>query len=92
MEFPDLEAEHRAAAGGGQSQRAAEGVPVEAHYTAFVEVGGALYELDGRRTGPIPHGRCEGAGLLKASAEVMKKIIAANPNENRYSFMALVRK
>lgn len=92
MEFPDLEAEHKAAAVRGQSEMAEEGVPVEVHYAAFVEVGGTLYELDGRRTGPISHGKCESAGLLKASAGVMKEIIAANPNENRYSFVALVRK
>lgn len=92
-EFPELEALHKAAAAGGQSQRIGEGVPVEVHYSAFVEVGGELYELDGRRPGPIPHGKCEGAaaGLLKASVQVMRQIIAANPNENRYSIVALVR-
>lgn len=91
MEFPELETMHRAAAAGGQSQMAGEGVPVEVHYTVFVEVGGVLYELDGRRPGPIAQGKCERTTLLKGSAEVMKKIIAANPNENRYSFVALVK-
>ncbi len=39
------------------------GDSVEHHFIAFVEKDGKIYELDGRKSGPIAHGSVDGSFL-----------------------------
>ncbi|KAK4700756.1 ubiquitin carboxyl-terminal hydrolase L3, partial [Phenoliferia sp. Uapishka_3] len=47
---------------------------VDLHFVTFVEYGGQLVELDGRRKGPVSRGVIK-KGLLEDTAEVVKKVI-----------------
>ena len=60
---------------------------VDNHFVAFVVVKGKLYELDGRREGPVCHGPA--ADLLSSAGAVCKKYMEANPQENRFGLIAL---
>lgn len=60
------------------------------HFVALVEVNGKLYELDGRKEGPICHGPCQ--NLLKDGCAVVKKFMERDPDEVRFTIMALVPK
>lgn len=60
------------------------------HFVCFVEKGGVLYELDGRREGPVPRGSSSRETLLEDAGKVIKeKFMALDPEEHRFSIMAL---
>jgi ubiquitin carboxyl-terminal hydrolase L3 len=59
------------------------------HFIALVHVGGRLYELDGRKEGPIDHGPTTPQTLLKDSTVVVKKFMAKDPEEMRFTILAL---
>lgn len=42
---------------------------VEHHFIAFVEKGGQVFELDGRKEGPISHGSVDGKSFLQVGDE-----------------------
>jgi ubiquitin carboxyl-terminal hydrolase L3 len=51
-----------------------------------------LYELDGRKAGPIAHGPTTPATLLQDSTVVIKKFMERDPGEIRFTFLALAPK
>lgn len=54
---PDLESAHSASAAQGDTQAPNAGDDIDLHYVAFVKASdGHLWELDGRRKGPIDRG------------------------------------
>jgi len=65
---------------------------VETHFAALVHVGGSLYELDGRKAGPVRHGPTTQANLLKDACQVIQKIMARDPTESRFAITALAPK
>eukprot|EP00980_Cylindrotheca_fusiformis_P004678 scaffold992_cov116-Cylindrotheca_fusiformis.AAC.13 len=62
------------------------------HFVALVCVDGKLYELDGRKDGPICHGSTSQATLLKDACQVIKKFMARDPDEMRFTITALAPK
>ncbi len=64
---------------------------VETHFIAFVAANGQLYELDGRKPAPVPHGACEPGQLLSKAVDAIKLFIARDPDELRFTITALVR-
>lgn len=63
------------------------------HFITFTVVGGILYELDGRKDGPIPHGPSSEESLLDDSCAAIKRFMdRADPGELRFTILALAGK
>ena len=84
-----LAAVHTAAAVSEENATAAS-MDVDTHFIAFVSAGGVLYELDGRKAGPTPHGECAPAELLPKAVEAIKGFMQRDPGELRFTITALV--
>ncbi|KAJ3124316.1 Ubiquitin carboxyl-terminal hydrolase isozyme L3 [Physocladia obscura] len=91
----DLEAIHTAVA---TSQLAQTDTPdahddVDLHFVAFVARAGQLWELDGRKDGPVSHGVIAddddgGDAFLAKTVEVVKQFIARDPDGNNFTVLA----
>lgn len=57
------------------------------HYSAFVNVGGHLFELDGQEPHPIDHG--ESTDLLCDATSIIKKIMELDPSNFNFTVIAL---
>ncbi|KHG09834.1 Ubiquitin carboxyl-terminal hydrolase isozyme L3 [Gossypium arboreum] len=53
---------------------------------------GKLYELDGRKSGPISHGASSPSSLLQDAAKVIKGMIQKNPESLNFNVIALHKK
>ena len=62
---------------------------VDTHFIAFVQRGGELYELDGRKSFPINHGECKEEELLSKACAEIKKFMDRDPTEIKFTLMAL---
>ncbi|KAF3624870.1 putative oleosin Bn-III-like [Capsicum annuum] len=65
---------------------------VNTHFICFTCTDGQLYELDGRRAGPISHGASSPDSLLKDAAKVIQKIIEKNPDSINFNVIAISKK
>ncbi|CEM39732.1 unnamed protein product [Vitrella brassicaformis CCMP3155] len=74
----------------GQSTLPERGQRVGTHYAAFVAVGGTLYELDGRKSGPVDHGETNEEGFLRDCVAVARGLMARRPDEMRFAMIAVV--
>ncbi|CCG84597.1 protein of unknown function [Taphrina deformans PYCC 5710] len=90
-----IDSAHQAAAGQGQSAIIEADEPVDLHFVAFVksETNQHLYELDGRRKGPIDHGLLgEDEDMLSEKAlNVVKQFVskAGDGGDLNFSLCAL---
>ncbi|XP_022658734.1 ubiquitin carboxyl-terminal hydrolase isozyme L3-like [Varroa destructor] len=64
---------------------------LDLHFVAIVLADGYVYELDGRKSGPIQHGLSSEATFLKDAADVCKKYITSTPDVLNFSVAALVK-
>ncbi|XP_018337918.1 PREDICTED: ubiquitin carboxyl-terminal hydrolase isozyme L3-like [Trachymyrmex septentrionalis] len=80
---------HMESAQEGQTEAPAEDVEVYHHFVAFVHKDGSLYELDGRKSAPINHGSTTPETLLDDAARVCKEYMEHDPNEVRFTVVAL---
>jgi ubiquitin carboxyl-terminal hydrolase L3 len=62
------------------------------HFIALVCVNGVLYELDGRKAGPIAHGTTSTSTLLPDACRVIREFMARDPDEIRFTILALAPK
>ncbi|GER34763.1 ubiquitin carboxyl-terminal hydrolase isozyme L3 [Striga asiatica] len=98
----EMEVAHSVAATGGDTEASDD---VNTHFICFTCVNGEsffspskhelerqLYELDGRRAGPITHGASSPDTLLHDAAKVIQKIIQKNPDSINFNVMATRRK
>lgn len=84
----DLNDLHNSSAVQGATEVKVEGV--EHHFICFTSVDGHLFELDGRKSGPVCHGEIKEASMLHAAAKVIKEAyIAPNPDLCEFAMMSL---
>lgn len=83
---------HEASANEGQSQAVGANEEVDLHFVAIVNVNGNVYELDGRKDAPILHGKCTDDDFMIAAADVCRKFMERDPQEARFSIIALSAK
>jgi ubiquitin carboxyl-terminal hydrolase L3 len=65
---------------------------VETHFIALVCNHDKLYELDGRKQGPVFHGATSQETLLKDACAVVQKFMLRDPEEVRFTILALAPK
>lgn len=59
------------------------------HFITLVEHKGTLYELDGRKSFPIPHGPVKPEEFAKECARVCREFMARDPDDVNFNIMAL---
>ncbi|CAA7024904.1 unnamed protein product [Microthlaspi erraticum] len=64
----------------------------DTHFICLACVDGELYELDGRKAGPISHGGSSPATLLKDATKVIKKMIEKNPGSLNFNVIAISKR
>jgi ubiquitin carboxyl-terminal hydrolase L3 len=85
----ELEVAHTEVENEGQSAAVAADAPVDTHFIAFVEFAGSLFEMDGRKQFPINHGPTTRETLLKDATKVVSAFMARNPEDLRFTMIAL---
>uniref|UniRef100_A0A3Q0SWX9 Ubiquitin carboxyl-terminal hydrolase n=1 Tax=Amphilophus citrinellus TaxID=61819 RepID=A0A3Q0SWX9_AMPCI len=80
---------HESSAQEGQTEAPSLDEKVNLHFIAFVNVGGHLYELDGSKSFPIVHGKTSEDTFLEDAVEVCKVFMARDPQEVRFTIIAL---
>ncbi|KAJ8404620.1 hypothetical protein AAFF_G00334830 [Aldrovandia affinis] len=80
---------HESSAQEGQTEAPSLDEKVDLHFIAFVNVGGCLYELDGRKPFPIAHGKTTEDNFLEDATEVCQRFMARDPDELRFTVVAL---
>ncbi|KAM8977488.1 ubiquitin carboxyl-terminal hydrolase isozyme L3 [Pelodytes ibericus] len=82
---------HESSAQEGQSEAPSIDDNVDLHFIAFVPIQGHLYELDGSKPFPINHGPTSDDTLLEDAIEVCKKFMQRDPEELRFTVVALAK-
>ncbi|KAE8712959.1 COP9 signalosome complex subunit 7-like [Hibiscus syriacus] len=85
----EMEVVHAVAATAGETEASDN---VNTHFICFTCVDGELYELDGRKSGPISHGASSPSSLLQDAAKVIKSMIQKNPESLNFNVIALHKK
>ncbi|CAG07309.1 unnamed protein product, partial [Tetraodon nigroviridis] len=80
---------HESSAQEGQTEAPSLDEKVNLHFIAFVNVGGRLYELDGRKAFPIVHGKTSVDTFLEDAVGVCKTFMDRDPQEVRFTIIAL---
>jgi ubiquitin carboxyl-terminal hydrolase L3 len=89
----DFRSSHEKVAHEGQTAAPSpeEAAKVDLHFVAFVPSGGKIWELDGRKEGPVCHGDTTDDTFLEDGIKVCKGFMEANPQENRFTIVALAK-
>ncbi|KAJ8774413.1 hypothetical protein K2173_012719 [Erythroxylum novogranatense] len=85
----EMEVAHSVAATAGETEASDT---VNTHFICFTCVDGELFELDGRKSGPISHGPTSPGSLLQDAAKVIAGMIQANPHSLNFNVMAISKK
>lgn len=85
----EMEVAHSVAATAGDTEASDN---VDTHFICYACVDGELYELDGRKSGPISHGPSSPATLLKDAAKVIQGVIQKNPDSLNFNVIAISKK
>ena len=87
---PSIDAIHEAAAAQGATAAPPPEEDVNLHFVALSHVGGRLWELDGRKAGPVDHGPTSAATLLAdAAAVVRREFVGRGGGSLQFSLIAL---
>ncbi|KAL1518359.1 hypothetical protein ABEB36_001994 [Hypothenemus hampei] len=64
---------------------------VNHHFVAFIQKGGFLYELDGRKEFPINHGKTSDETFLQDAAKVCQEFMKRDCDDVHFTVMALAQ-
>ncbi|GAB1599939.1 ubiquitin carboxyl-terminal hydrolase-like [Argonauta hians] len=73
----------------GQTQAPPRDQAVVRHFITLIAHDNKLYELDGRKDGPVCHGDIGKRSFIEYAAETLKKFMERDPDEMDFSVMAL---
>lgn len=82
---------HESASVAGQTEAPAASESVEYHFISIIHVNGTIYEMDGRKNGPINHGPTTQENFLKDAIKVVKKFVDIDPANPNFSIQAVTR-
>lgn len=85
----EMEVAHTVAASAGETEASDD---VDTHFICFTCVDGQLYELDGRRAGPISHGATTPSSLLRDAGKIIQGMIAKNPSSMNFNLIAISKR
>lgn len=87
----EIEKMHDSATESAANQTARGGLDdaIITHFVALVTVDGGLYEMDGRKNGPIRHGDTTEENFLGDACKVVEQFMKRDPGELRFTIMAL---
>ncbi|XP_059645708.1 ubiquitin carboxyl-terminal hydrolase 3 [Cornus florida] len=85
----EMEVAHSVAATAGDTEASDN---VDTHFICFACVDGELFELDGRRSGPLSHGATSPSSFLQDAAKVIKGMIQKNPDSINFNVIAISKK
>ena len=88
----DICSSHDDAAREGQTSAPNRDDKVDYHFIAFVQVDGHLYELDGRKSGPINKGKSSQETFLDDAARACKEYMSRDPENINFTMVALTSK
>ena len=80
---------HDSAAREGQTAAPDRDERVDFHFVSFVTVDGNLYELDGRKSGPILKGKTSAENFLSDAAAACKEYMSRDPDNINFTMVAL---
>jgi ubiquitin carboxyl-terminal hydrolase L3 len=80
--------EHEQIASAGVTD-AVDAMQTNLHFISFVAVDGDLYELDGRKAGPVNHGPTTPETLLQDAVKVIQGFMQRDPNNVQFNMVAL---
>ena len=83
---------HDRAAREGQTRAPDRDERVDYHFVSFVSVEGHLYELDGRKSGPIKKGKTSSETFLSEAAAACKEYMSRDPDNINFTVVALAAK
>ncbi|CAL8069971.1 unnamed protein product [Calicophoron daubneyi] len=73
----------------GQSQAPNRESDTQQHFVSFIEHGGHLYELDGRREHPVLHGNATADSLLQEAGKAISHFVKRDSSNIKFSVLAL---
>jgi len=82
---------HENASVGGQTEAPAASDSVEYHFISIIHNNGQIYEMDGRKHGPINHGQTTQQTFLKDAIGVIRKFVKIDPSNPNFSMQAVTR-
>jgi len=90
-ESPDITNTHEQNAQEGQTAAPDISAEVDHHFIAIIQKDGRLFELDGRKDGPVDHGASSPETFLKDAAAVARVFISKNPECLDFTAVALAK-
>lgn len=76
----------------GQTEAPAASESVEYHFISIIHNNNTIYEMDGRKLGPINHGPTSQETFLKDAIQVVKKFVETMSGDNaNFSMQAITR-
>lgn len=81
-DFDQFEAVHNEISVQGQTEAPKEGESVDYHFICYISHKDTIYELDGMKASPIPHGKTSSETFLKDCAEIIKRDYIEKSNGN----------
>ena len=82
---------HEKASVEGQTEAPAASESVEYHFISIIHNNDCIYEMDGRKFGPINHGPTTQETFLKDAIQVVKKFVGIAPTNQNFSMQAVTR-